>query len=402
VQEVGANLSCYVYAWPARPLALSIVQRALTFLDAFDRNPSLITEKEDEDNLYGDALIAHWNAQHRYPHGFAHFATIEYLLKTLAHKKATEPHDHVFALRSLYPSILGNIPIDYSMDISALFCEAAAALIESSAMLSQVLHYATFEATTKKQYLPSGVPDWTVQRDSPSWPWAPIFWGVVGKDGQPKARVSPDHRRLTIVAAPLGTVSTLSEPLPSITIDIGNELWLESLSGRFRSWLVVCAQDGIHDANERLYELLTAVLRPWMSSSSRPRREIPTISRKLWFCQNVAPIEPYLKTRRAKNVSLCSRDILRLKSKLSSGRLFITAGNTVCLCKDAALGDVVALLPMCNGELSTPWSEAWILRHAGEPRCYRVIGPAIVAGANEDRQRLDVLPLGDPETTFLV
>jgi hypothetical protein len=101
----------------------------------------------------------------------------------------------------------------------------------------------------------------------------------------PKARVSPDHRRLTIAAAPLGIVGTLSEPLPSITANTADTLWLESLAERFRSWLAVCEQDGIHDANKHLYDLFNLVMFPL-----KPGREMPT---KLWFSQNTALVEPY-------------------------------------------------------------------------------------------------------------
>lgn len=294
------------------------------------------------------------------------------------------------------------------MDISALFCKVAAALIEGSTMLSQVLHYATCAVVAKRRDLPSWVPDWTVQESFSPWPWSFTVWDELGEYDASKAQVSPDHRRLTIVAAPLGIVGTLSEPLPSITADTGDKLWLESLSERFRSWLAVCEQDGIHDANKRLYELFSAVLCPF-----RPGREIPT---KLWFCRNAAPVEPYSMPQSVKNQnsSLDSTDILRLKSSMPSGRLFVTAGNTMCVCKDAQQGDVVAFLPMDNGELLTDdgyigfsrlWSEAWILRHAGAPKCYRVIGPAIVAEGfqpSNDCQRLGVLLLGDSETIHLV
>jgi hypothetical protein len=100
----------------------------------------------------------------------------------------------------------------------------------------------------------------------------------------PGARVSPDHRRLTIVVVPSGIVGTLSEPLPSISADTDDQLWLESLSERFRSWLVVCEQDRIDDANMRLYELFSGFMRYHRGLG---REELT----KLWFCQNVAPLE---------------------------------------------------------------------------------------------------------------
>jgi hypothetical protein len=172
----------------------------------------------------------------------------------MAHKKATEPRDHVFALKDLYSEILGRIPIDYSMDISALFCKAAAALIGGSATLSEILHYAICAVVAKEQDLPSWVPDWTVQESFSPWRWSSAMWDVLpGHENNqyprpPKTRVFPDHRRFTIVAAPLAIVGTLSEPPPpSITADTAT-LWLESLAERFRSWLAVCEQDGIHDA----------------------------------------------------------------------------------------------------------------------------------------------------------
>jgi hypothetical protein len=73
----------------------------------------------------------------------------------------------------------------------------------------------------------------------------------------------------------------------------------------------------------------------------------------------------------------------------------------MCVCKDAQQGDVVVFLPMTEG---SGWSEPWILRHAEEPGCYRVIGPAIVSGGlqPDNRLRPDVLPLGDHETIDLI
>jgi hypothetical protein len=64
-------------------------------------------------------------------------------------------------------------------------------------------------------------------------------------------------------------------------------------------------------------------------------------------------------------------DILRLKSKIPGVRFFVTAGNTMCVCKDAQQGDVVVLLSMRHGRssASVPWSEAWILWHAGTSGC---------------------------------
>jgi hypothetical protein len=100
--------------------------------------PAPTTQSEAEN--YGDALRAHWQAQLP-PIRYGNINLIlENTLKAMAHKKATEPRDHVLALKNLYPEVLGRIPIDYSMDISALICKAAAALIDGSATLSEVLH----------------------------------------------------------------------------------------------------------------------------------------------------------------------------------------------------------------------------------------------------------------------
>jgi hypothetical protein len=389
-------------------LALSLVWRAVRFLDEFqfDRHtylPARVTQNEAAS--YGEALLAHWLAQrHPYRVGYriGKPAPTD-LLDAMAHKKATEPRDHVFALKTLHSDILSDIPIDYLVDISALFCEAAAALIKWYAVPSQVLHYATCAVAAKRKDLPSWVPDWTVQESVSPWPWDLTTWDYIYTGDalskyhrRPSAGVSPDHRRLTIVAVPLGFVGTLSEPLPSISADTDDKLWLESLSKRFRSWLAVCEQAGMHGANMRLYELFSGLLR----YPQRLGREKLT---KLWFCQNVAPLEldPTPYSTSSQNASLDFLEILTLKSRTPSGRLFVTAGNTMCVCKDAQQGDVVFFLPMTGG---TDWSEPWILRHAEKPGCYRVIGPAIVSrGLQPDNRKCpDVLPLGDPETIDLV
>ena len=140
----------------------------------------------------------------------------------------------------------------------------------------------------------------------------------------------------------------------------------------------------------------------------KPGREMPT---KLRFSHNVALVEPFSTPQgiQNQNASLDSWEILRLKSKMPGAKFFVTAGNTMCVCKDAQQVDVVVWLPMrhSRSSASVPWSEAWILRHAGTSGCYRVIGPAIVAGSlqpgNHYRQRLDNLQhLCDPETVDLV
>lgn len=142
------------------------------------------------------------------------------------------------------------------------------------------------------------------------------------------------------MAAPLVIVGILNEPLPSITADTADTLWLESLAERFRSWLAVCEQGGIHDAKKHLYDLFNLVMFPL-----KPGREMPT---KLRFSQNVALVEPFSTPQgiQNQNASLDSWEILRLKSKMPGARLFVTAENTMCVCKDAQQVDVVVWLPM--------------------------------------------------------
>jgi hypothetical protein len=101
LQEVGVNTLCYVYAWPGRLLPLSVVWRAVTFLDSFDRNtylPAPTTQNEVEN--YEDALRANWQAQR--PPVWEYQPHYGNTLKAMAHKKATEPRNHVFALKDLY------------------------------------------------------------------------------------------------------------------------------------------------------------------------------------------------------------------------------------------------------------------------------------------------------------
>jgi hypothetical protein len=127
------------------------------FLDEFDSHtylPARIIQNKAADHT--DALAAHWLAQ-RHPARTRRpgAPAPQDLLDAMAHKKATEPRDHVFALKTLHSDILGDISIDYLMDISVIFCEAAAALIKWYAVPSQVLHYATCAVAAKRKDLPS-------------------------------------------------------------------------------------------------------------------------------------------------------------------------------------------------------------------------------------------------------
>jgi hypothetical protein len=82
-------------------LPLSVVWRAVTFLDSFDRNtylPAPTTQNEVEN--FEDALRANWQAQR--PPVWEYQPHYGNTLKAMTHKKATEPRNHVFALKDLY------------------------------------------------------------------------------------------------------------------------------------------------------------------------------------------------------------------------------------------------------------------------------------------------------------
>ncbi|KAK1992953.1 HET-domain-containing protein [Colletotrichum falcatum] len=73
-------------------------------------------------------------------------------------KKATEPRDKVFAMRELFPSILGGITVDYSRPVKDLFTEATRRVIVTTNRLEN-LHYSVKETLDADDF-PSWAVDW--------------------------------------------------------------------------------------------------------------------------------------------------------------------------------------------------------------------------------------------------
>jgi hypothetical protein len=140
-----------IYAGKAKPLRLS--STVLT--------PSIIT-REANKNYSIDRTIKGTLMQHFAGAGSRGISTArKYSLirDTLVEKQASNPLDLVFALRALYPEILGSVNVDYSRSIGDVYAEASALIMAGERSLD-VLLYASYGP--KAEGLPSWVPDWSV------------------------------------------------------------------------------------------------------------------------------------------------------------------------------------------------------------------------------------------------
>lgn len=77
--------------------------------------------------------------------------------------RSSLPVDRVFALVSVYPSLLGNVTIDYRCKPAKVYTEAALCIIRSTGNLS-VLAFAGSDWGGEVGELPSWVPDWSMTR----------------------------------------------------------------------------------------------------------------------------------------------------------------------------------------------------------------------------------------------
>jgi hypothetical protein len=140
-----------IYAGKAKPLRLS--STVLT--------PSIITEQANK-NYSIDRTIEGTLMQHFAGAGSRGISTerkYSLIRETLVEKQASNPLDLVFALRALYPEILGSVNVDYSRSIGDVYAEASALIMAGERSLD-VLLYASYGP--KAEGLPSWVPDWSI------------------------------------------------------------------------------------------------------------------------------------------------------------------------------------------------------------------------------------------------
>ncbi|KAI0856594.1 heterokaryon incompatibility protein-domain-containing protein [Xylaria cubensis] len=127
--------------------------------------------------------------------------SLQYLLQATASRKATVPHDHIYAVIGLLPLPLPELPVDYCMPISELYQRAMVICIRASNSLSLV------ERAILQKERTHSVPSWCIDFSTP---WYESF----------SRHHRQDHRRpghgylghsfqqgsLTIMARPLGKV----------------------------------------------------------------------------------------------------------------------------------------------------------------------------------------------------
>ncbi|KAK2022893.1 hypothetical protein LX32DRAFT_572820 [Colletotrichum zoysiae] len=92
--------------------------------------------------------------------------------KGIFDRKATEPRDKVFAMRELFPCILGGITVDYSLPVKEVFAEATRRVITATHSLD---HLFFSVAALDANDFPSWAVDWAPAPDSDSSQLSKLF-----------------------------------------------------------------------------------------------------------------------------------------------------------------------------------------------------------------------------------
>ncbi|KAG6355590.1 hypothetical protein INS49_003552 [Diaporthe citri] len=84
------------------------------------------------------------------------------IFDSLPHLNCTDDHDRVYALKSVYPELLGQVTIDYKRTLAETYTDAAVCIIAATGSLSILSFAGQSDGTTKN--CPSWVPDLTRKR----------------------------------------------------------------------------------------------------------------------------------------------------------------------------------------------------------------------------------------------
>jgi hypothetical protein len=142
----------------------------------------------------------------------SHLVTIA---ASLVEKKSTDPRDICFAIKAVYPDLLGKIEVRYDRSVADIYTEVAASLFEGvwgTEWLGWMLDIASM-CLPKSLSLPSWVPDWSSEQA----PWSDynIFINRATCDSKSAGMFSADQHNLHLLGKVVDTVYELvGEPFP--------------------------------------------------------------------------------------------------------------------------------------------------------------------------------------------
>lgn len=153
VQEFRANSKCEIYCGNAPPVPKSHFQSTVP---GENRLKNVISEEKNLMPLVAMHVLDEM--------GELQPSAYRIFLEAL---QATDPRDHVFAIRSVFENVLETVEVDYDAPPAEIFRKATAAVILTTSDLYIVVHYAHLQSPLEE--LPSWAADWGLQEPAPEW-----------------------------------------------------------------------------------------------------------------------------------------------------------------------------------------------------------------------------------------
>ncbi|KAK7964187.1 hypothetical protein PG988_011161 [Apiospora saccharicola] len=286
-----------------------------------------------------------------------------YLLMT---KKASNPHDLVFACRAQFPDTFGQIVVDYQRDLSDILREVTAHIISQTYSLGGLLGLVSLCPAVP------GAPSWALKLywDGPPRTTSYFHYFGLGSLRLPyaeyhlAARVLPDGETLSLRGFVVDHVALVSDPFPTYTLPYTRR-WHNDVHTLLKGWRSVCASGGLKSTFEEGLEYILyapansmAIDDAKMSGSVDPKgtclkyddnlSKVRRSALREWM--NNPRTTPFYFDEGNLLSSPQSNDLMSTvrSPALSGSRLFITACGRMGLGRMVRRGDAIAIIAKCT------------------------------------------------------
>lgn len=161
VQEVALNKNCWVYIGSLEPMGLLDFRVMLYEVEGHTNVRSEALAEPVADDLYPVAfrrtgLLSRAMELHDHKDYLDENLLDDTVLRSILGKRAKYPLDVIFALRALMPQTLGQIPVDYKLDLAEVMREATVLLLPKLKRLGDLLETVSLCPAVE------GAPSWTL------------------------------------------------------------------------------------------------------------------------------------------------------------------------------------------------------------------------------------------------
>ncbi|KAI0385236.1 heterokaryon incompatibility protein-domain-containing protein [Hypomontagnella monticulosa] len=297
-------------------------------------------------------------------------ARLASITSSLMVKKSAEPRDICFAIKAIYPDLLGDIEVRYDGSVADIYTELAASLfgqIWGTKLLGGMLDVATM-CLPKSLSVPSWVPDWSSEETQ--WSDYKVLFNNATCDSRAAGMLSTDNRSLYLLGKVVDTVLELvGEPFPdwsimAVTIQPTSEVYA-ALKNIHRILATLQEPTGHGDLASQFYSMISTLsyapclegIHHYLHHSFDDNTDLAhghtTTSSSLLTSQTVA--------------------LIPMDDKLSCRQVFLTAQGRVGLGRAVQPGDDLVLLAGTQ--------HPYVIRHNSPKNGYELQASAIVADA---------------------